>query len=121
MPPMMVEGMHAGLRGPAVVRGSVLVRLRRRPARPKPWMGHPTLKMQLKDPEDPARPLAFHEVVVTPQVREGVPRVHLWVQSGGMGGIADLAEDEARALATALIEGIEEAHSAAVAGEPGPS
>jgi hypothetical protein len=69
----------------------------------------------LKDPENPGETLAYHEVKVTPQESKGVPQVHLWVQSGSMGGTVFLAEDEARALAQALIEGIEEAKSAVAA------
>lgn len=91
----------------------VLVGLWRRPARSKPWTGEPTLNMRLKDPDSPGRRLAHHVVRVTPQVRKGVPRVHLWFQTGGMAGTATLAEDEARALAQALIDAIEESNSAA--------
>ena len=51
-------------------------------------------------------------VRVTPQVRKGTPQVHLWFQTGGMAGTAALAEDDARALAKALIDAIEESKSA---------
>lgn len=90
-----------------------------RPVRRRPWKASPTLRMRLKDPKHPDRYRAGEVVVVTPQVWRGVPQVHLWVQSGPMAGVVFLSEEEARALAKALIEGIEVSKSAAAADEPG--
>lgn len=95
------------------------MRLRRKPRRPKPWRGQPTLILRLKDPQNPGSRLAYHEVKVLPIASKAVPRVILNMQTGGTFAIADLAEDEARALSKALIEGIEEAKSAIVADEAG--
>jgi hypothetical protein len=97
------------------------VRLRRKPGRPKPWRGQPTLIMQLKDPQNPGSRLAYHTVKVFPIASKAKPRVILNMQTGGTFAIADLAEDEVRALSKALIEGIEEAKSAIAANEPGAS
>lgn len=58
--------------------------------------------------------------MVTPVVDKGVPQVHLWYLTGEMVGTGTLTEDEARALAKALLDGIQEAKSAATAGHGGP-
>ena len=89
---------------------------RRTPGRER-RKGRPAISMRLKDPASPGRHLV---VRVTPLVKKGVPQVHVWFQAGRVAGAAALAEDEARALAKALIDGIEESKPAAEpAADPG--
>ena len=63
--------------------------------------------------------MKFHTVTVTPRVENGVPSVGLFFQSGGMAGTGLLTEGDARAVAKALLDAIEQAKSAALA-DPEP-
>jgi len=51
--------------------------------------------------------MPFHKVTVAPAIEGGTPVVNLWYQTGGMAGTGPLTEDDARALARALLDAAE--------------